>query len=167
MSSSSLLCISPLPLGWRMQPCHCFVMLWVYKCLVPRCAHKFGQMGQILACRAEFLCCLRSRPYLEVAGRDGAPGRRLCLFFQKWLLLFLARHVLFLNFCSIFSNKISTFSNKISIVRTPSYWPCFVFPRSPRPFFCTMVTLVRSVSFQGCSIWRFQFSLCSIFSNIC
>ena len=33
MSSSSLYCISPLVLGCRMQPCHCFVLLWVFQCL--------------------------------------------------------------------------------------------------------------------------------------
>ena len=33
MSSSSLYCIFPLILGCRMQPCQCFVLLWVFHCL--------------------------------------------------------------------------------------------------------------------------------------
>ena len=33
MSSSLLICISPLILGCRTQPCHCFVLLWVFQCL--------------------------------------------------------------------------------------------------------------------------------------
>ena len=34
MSSSTPLCISPLILGCRMQPCHCFVLLWEFQCLL-------------------------------------------------------------------------------------------------------------------------------------
>ena len=58
------------------------------------------------------------------------------------------------NFCSIASNRFPFLE---------------LLPSGPLSFFlqvCNPIPLMRSVAFQACFIWRFQFSLCSFFSNI-
>ena len=145
-----------------MQPCHCFVLLWLFQCLFHGVPMTLGTWDTF------WLHALSSYVFRTPAPSFGLPdgmGAANCALGGAYL--FKQGCFFFWNTTFYFCKSCSFFSNKMYIFRTPSQRARFAFPQRLRPYSCTVISLVRYVSLQRWPYLEIQFFRFAFFSDKC